>query len=65
MTDDPRAVLVDMLAPVLEWLAQELADPTPGILSSSASAHALGERLAKHWPLAAPLVQSIEAAQQR
>lgn len=62
MTDDPRTDLVDMLAPVLEWLAHELADPTPGILSSSASSHALAERLATRWPLAAVLTQSIAQA---
>lgn len=62
MTDDPRAAVVDLFAPVLAWLREELADPTPGILSSAASAHALSERLAKRWPLAAPLTQSVARA---
>jgi hypothetical protein len=59
MTDDPRAAIVEILDPVLVWLADELADPTPGILSSASSAHALRDRLATRWPLAAPLTQSI------
>jgi 2-hydroxylaminobenzoate mutase len=65
MTDDPRTAIVDMLAPVLTWLAEELVDPSPGILSSESSAHALAGRLNTRWPLASPLVQQLATALRR